>query len=239
MARRNGISSPAEEVVLRADCGSLLARVVLCDDQEIFRFGLRTVIDAEPDLRVVAEFNSAAAMFARADQLDYDVVIIGQRLLCTRDDEFLRAACRCGAVLILAESDSELELVRSLRAGVRGYLPRGLSTARLLDGIRTLGKDEPAFDPVVARHLLHYLIDGVREPARTVLDQLTERQRTVALLAADGLTNEEIATRLNVSQATVKSHMTAALQRLSIHNRIQLVILIRNEMISNETIREA
>jgi DNA-binding NarL/FixJ family response regulator len=232
MTRRTDTSPPSAGVLLRqVSSGKIAVRVVLCDDQEIFRFGLRTVINAEPDLRVVAEFDNAATMHACSDQLEPDVVIIRQGLLRGPDDEFLRLVCRSGAVLILAETESELELVRSLRAGVRGYLPRGLSKARLIDGIRTLARDEPALDPAVARHLLRYLTDGVREPARTVLDQLTERQRAVALLVADGLTNEEIAAQLFVSQATVKSHITAVLRRLSIHNRIQLVILISNEMI--------
>jgi DNA-binding NarL/FixJ family response regulator len=206
--------------------------VAVCDDQEIYRVGLRTVIDTHPDLTVVAEVDNIQGVYSLIDSVACKVVVVRQRLLDGLDDDSLRTLCRSTVpVLILAETESEIELVRALRAGASGYLPRGLAVSRLLDGIRTLAKGQPALDPAVARHLLRYMKDGVREPAKTVLDQLTHRQRDVALLVADGLTNEEIAIRLRVSQPTVKCHITAILQRLNIRNRINLVILINHDRV--------
>ena len=135
------------------------------------------------------------------------------------------------AVLVLAESESELELTRALRAGARGYLSRRLTALQLVEGIRALARNEPAFDTILTRHLMRYLTE---EPPKTdargsrgsPLDRLTERQRAVAVLVAEGLSNSEIASRLYVSQGTVKSHLATVMRRLNIRSRTQLAILL-------------
>ena len=184
---------------------------------------------------VVGEVDDVQDACSLADRECPAVVVVRQGLLEGREDEALQELCRRGAVLVLAESESELELVRSLRAGARGYLLRRIAAPRLLDGIRSLARDEPALDPSVARHLMGYLTAGdagrvAARSARSLLDRLTERQHAVALLAAEGLTNDEIAARLFLTQATVKSHLTAILRRLDINNRIQLAILVNRDV---------
>jgi DNA-binding NarL/FixJ family response regulator len=211
-------------------------RVLLCEDHEIYRVGLRVLIEGEPDLVVVGETEDVWDACALAGRVSPQVVVIRQGLLEGHEDAALGEICALGgAVLVLAECETELELVRALRAGARGYLARRLAAPRLLDGIRALARDEPALDPAVARHLMRYLTDGQRDTsgvanARVLLQRLTERQRAVALLAAEGLTNDEIAARLYLTQATVKSHLTAILRRLSIHNRTQLAILVNRDV---------
>lgn len=136
----------------------------------------------------------------------------------------------CHAVLLLADVESELDVVHSLRAGVRGYLMRGSSRSRLVDGVRLLATDgAAALDPTTTRHLLQFISQAAEEPTRTLLDVLTDRQRAVALLAADGLNNQEIAQNLYLSQATVKSHLAAILRRLGLRSRIQLVVMINDD----------
>jgi DNA-binding NarL/FixJ family response regulator len=210
--------------------------VLLCEDHEIYRIGLRVLIEREPDLVVVGEVVDVASACSLADRVDSQIVVIRQGLLLDAPQESFRALCRRDrAVLILAESDSELDLADALRVGVRGYLSRWVAAPRLIDGLRALSKDELALDPAFARHLVQFLTNGPTGPAEippqlTALTQLTERQRAVALLVAEGLTNGEIAARLYVSDATVKSHITAVLRRLGIRSRIQLAIFINNNI---------
>lgn len=210
----------------------VLLRVLICEDQEIYRVGLRALIDDAPDLTVVGEAADVPSACALADRFDPHVVLVRHALLPHPEPgPGLGELVRRGAVLVLAESESEADLVHALRGGARGYLSRRLAAPRLLDGIRAVARDEPALDPAVARHLVHYLTDDVTRggAARTPLEQLTDRQRAVALLVAEGLTNAEIAARLYLSQATVKTHLTAVLRRLNIHGRTRLAVLINHD----------
>ena len=136
------------------------------------------------------------------------------------------------AVLVLAEAEteSEPELVDILQAGVRGYLPRRSGAQRLVDGVRALARDEAALDPAATSHLVRHLTAGpTPRPALRALDRLTDRQRDVAALVAQGLSNEEIAGRLFLSLATVKSHLTASMRRLGVRSRTELAILVTRE----------
>lgn len=211
-------------------------RVLLCEDNEIYRIGLRALIELEPDLVVVGEVVDAASACSLADRVDPHIVVIRQGLLQHVQGESVSELCSRGrAVLILAETESELDLAEALRAGVRGYLSRWVAAPRLVDGIRALSKDELVLDPAFARHLVQFLTAGPTGPAEippqlNPLSRLTERQRAVALLVAEGMTNGEIAARLFVSDATVKSHITAVLRRLGIRSRTQLAIFVNNNV---------
>jgi DNA-binding NarL/FixJ family response regulator len=198
--------------------GPELVRVLLCEDNEIYRIGLRSLIELEPDLAVVGEVVDVTAASALAAVSEETV-----SALCRRDR----------AVLILAETESELHLAEALRAGVRGYLPRWVAAPRLIDGIRALSREELVLDPAYARHLVNFLTTEPTGPVEIplqlgALTQLTERQRAVALLVAEGKTNGEIGATLSVSKATVKSHITAVSRRLGVRGRIQLAIFINN-----------
>jgi len=213
-----------------------LVRILLCEDQELYRLGLRVVLDSQPDLAVVGEVRDLPAAIAVADQDDVQIVVVRQALV---DCTLVRELCRRGtAVLVLADIGAapEPELVKALRAGVRGYLSRRLAAQRLVDAVRALARDEAALDSAVAGHLVRFLSDdsgrdGQAPAESNALDRLTERQRDVAVLVAQGLSNDEIARRLFVSQATVKSHLTVVLRRLEVRTRTQLAILVnRHEL---------
>ncbi|MGC5225294.1 response regulator [Micromonospora sp. DT81.3] len=133
-------------------------RVLLCEDHEIYRIGLRVLIEREPDLVVVAEVGDVASACALADRVQPHVVVIRQGLLQHGETESVGALCRPDrAVLILAETESEHDLAEALRAGAKGYLSRRVAAPRLVDGIRALSKDGLALDPTFARHLLQFL----------------------------------------------------------------------------------
>ena len=213
-------------------------RVLLVEDQQIYLAGLRALLESDPAVEVAGEVSSAEAAVAVLEQTPGVVVVARQGLLHDPDDdpeyEPVRQLCARGAaVLVLAESDSDLDLARALRAGARGYLSRRLTTTQLLEGIHALARNEPAFDSLVARQLVSYMADqqprhAAPGPSRSI-EQLTERQRAVALLVAEGLSNEEIAARLFVSQATVKSHLGTMMRRLDVRSRTQLAILVNRD----------
>ncbi|MGC5220989.1 LuxR C-terminal-related transcriptional regulator [Micromonospora sp. DT81.3] len=208
--------------------------MLLCEDHEIYRIGLRVLIEREPDMVVVGEVGDVASACSMADRVDPHVVVIRQGLLQHVQAASVSALClRDRAVLILAENESEHDLAEALRAGARGYLSRRVAAPQLVDGIRAVSKDGLALDPTFARHLVQFLTSEPTGPAEIpaqlgALTRLTERQRAVALLVAEGMTNGEIAARLFVSDATVKSHLTTVLRRLGLRSRTQLAILVNN-----------
>jgi DNA-binding NarL/FixJ family response regulator len=207
-----------------------LVRVLLCEDQEVFRLGLRVVLEAEPDMAVVAETAHLAGALSEADRMRTQVVVVRQGLVDEASLPVLRHLCDRGtAVLVLAEPgcDAETELVDVLQAGVRGYLPRRSAAQQLVDGVRALARHEAALDTVATDQLVRYV---TAPPApggsERVLDRLTERQREVAELVSQGLSNDEIASQLFLSLATVKSHLTTVMRRLGVRTRTQLAILV-------------
>ncbi|MGY1707251.1 LuxR C-terminal-related transcriptional regulator [Geodermatophilus sp. SYSU D00697] len=211
-----------------------LVRVLLCEDQEVFRLGLRVVLEAQPDMAVVAETSHLPEALAVAEGVATQVVVVRQGLVAGATLPVLRTLCeRDTAVLVLAEPDADVDgrLVEILQAGVRGYLPRRAAAQRLVDGVRALARHEAALDPTATRHLVRYLSDpgALLGSEERPLDRLTERQRDVAELVAQGLSNEEIACRLFVSLSTVKSHLTASMRRLDVRTRTQLAILVNRD----------
>jgi len=211
-----------------------LVRVLLCEDQEVFRLGLRVVLEAQPDMAVVAETTHLPGAIAAVDGVGTQVVVVRQGLVGGATLPLLRDLCDRGtAVLVLAEpaEGAESELVEVLQAGVRGYLPRRSAAQRLVDGVRALARHEPALDSTATSELVRYLTcPAARDSsAARALDRLTDRQREVAELVAQGLSNEEIAGRLFLSLATVKSHLTASMRRLDVRTRTQLAILVNRD----------
>lgn len=212
-----------------------LVCVLLCEDREVFRIGLRVVLEAEPDMAVVAETSHLPEALEAAEGEGTVVVVVRQGLVAGDALPLLRTLCRRNtAVLVLAEpeTESEPELVEILQAGVRGFLPRRSGAQRLVDGVRALARHEAALDPAATSHLVRHLTSGPQPrsaPEPRALDRLTYRQREVADLVAQGLSNEEIAGRLFLSLATVKSHLTASMRRLGVRSRTELAILVTRE----------
>jgi DNA-binding NarL/FixJ family response regulator len=207
-----------------------LVRVALCDDRELYRLGLRVVLESQPDIAVVAEHGRLPD--AAAGTGGAQVVVVRQGLVGCAALPLVRSLCTAGAaVLVLAEPCGGASLVEVLRAGVRGFLPHRSPATQLVDAVRALARHEAALDPAATRQLVHHLSSPAPRPAtgRRALDRLTERQQDVAQLVAEGLSNEEIAARLFVTLATVKSHLTASMRRLDVRTRTQLAILVNRD----------
>jgi DNA-binding NarL/FixJ family response regulator len=209
-------------------------RVLLCEDQEVFRLGLRVILEAQPDIAVVAETSHLADALEVDDGPGTQVVVVRQGLVGCSGLPLLRDLCeREMGVLVLAGTGNgpDSEMMDVLQAGVRGFLPRRAAASRLVEAVRALARKEAALDAAVAGQLVRYLTGNAAQAgaAGHALDRLTERQREVATLVAEGLSNEEIAHRLFLSPATVKSHLSAVMRRLDVRTRTQLAILLSRD----------
>ncbi|MGY1605891.1 MULTISPECIES: LuxR C-terminal-related transcriptional regulator [unclassified Geodermatophilus] len=199
--------------------------MLICDDHEVLRHGLRAVLRWAPDLVVVAEAADADAALTLAAELRPEVTLVGLGTQGPAIPDLVRALTATGTrVVLLGEAGSGGDMVEALRAGARGYVHTTVSSDRLVEGVRAVLRGETLLDATVTGELLHQL-DGSRPASQpTNGNPLTARQQAVSELVAEGLTNAEIAARLQVSRATVKGHITVALRRLGLRDRTQLAI---------------
>ena len=201
-------------------------RVLICDDHEVLRHGLRAVLRRIPGLSVVAEADCVGEALALAARVRPDVTLVGLDGQGPLLQDLVRQLTGMGVrVVLLGEVGAGSDLVDVLRAGPRGYVHTTVSQQRLVEAVRAVAQGETVLDASVTGELLHRLDDGPRSPGdRSGHGPLTARQQAVAELVAEGLTNAEIAARLQVSRATVKGHITVALRRLGLRDRTQLAI---------------
>ena len=202
-------------------------RVLICDDHEVNRHGLRAVLRRIPGLSVVAEAASVGEALPLAATARPDVTLMGIDGQGAALPGVVREMTGTGTrVLLLGEAGAVSDLLEVLRAGARGYVHAAVSSQRLIECVRAVARGETVLDADVTGELLHRLDDVVRsedgEPRGH--GPLTARQQGVAELVAQGLTNAEIADHLQLSRATVKGHITVALRRLGLRDRTQLAI---------------
>jgi DNA-binding NarL/FixJ family response regulator len=208
-------------------------RVVLADDQDLVRAGLRLMIDRAPGLTVVGEAATGGdavrvAREARADVVLMDIRMPGlDGLAATRriaaDDSL--AGVR---VLILTTFEADEYVFEALRSGASGFLGKGARPDVLIDAIRTVARGDSLLSPSATRGLIaRFLLLQDSEPVQPspLLAGLTDREREVVALVADGMSNAEIARQLTLSPLTVKTHANHAMTKLGARDRAQLVVL--------------
>ena len=203
-------------------------RVLICDDQEVFRHGLRAVLRQIPGVCVVAEAACVGEALPLASTARPDVTLMGVDGQGPVLPDLVREMTGTGTrVLLLGEVGAASDLLEVLRAGARGYVHAAVSSQRLIECVRAVARGETVLDANVTGELLHRLDDVARsgdDGQPRGHGPLTARQQAVAELVAEGLTNAEIAERLRLSRATVKGHITVALRRLGLRDRTQLAI---------------
>ena len=219
----------------------MTVRIVLADDQALLRKGFRMILETEDDLEIVGEAADGADAVRLVGLYKPDVVLMDVRMPVLDGIEATReitAAPGDGEtrVLILTTFDLDEYAFSALRAGASGFLLKDVPPAELVSAIRTVARGDAVVSPRITRRLLeeyaHTLPDlagdGAGSPGapseHPALAQLTEREREVLLAVADGLSNAEIAQRLYVSEATVKSHVGRLLSKLGLRDRVQAVV---------------
>jgi DNA-binding NarL/FixJ family response regulator len=205
-------------------------RVVLADDQALVRAGFRALLDAQDDIEVVGEASDGDEAVRLVRRLAPDVVLMDIRmpgtdgLAATRaiaGDERLSDA----RIIILTTFELDEYVFEAIRAGASGFLVKDTEPVELLRAVRAVADGDALLSPGVTRRLIGEFANKTREsrPAPT-LDVLTEREREVMALVAEGLTNDEIAERLYVSPMTAKTHVSRAMTKLGARDRAQLVV---------------
>ena len=203
-------------------------RVVLADDQEMVRAGLRMLVDFQPDLEVVGEAADGLEAIDVVTRLRPDVVLMDVRMPRCDGIEASRrvlAAVPEVAVVVLTTFDEDASLAEALRAGVSGFLLKTAPPEQLLHAIRTVAAGNGLLDPAVT---LRVIASSARSPApdpaaAARLATLTARETDVLRLVADGLTNAEIAAALYLGEATVKTYLSRMLTKLDLRDRVQAV----------------
>ena len=203
--------------------------VVLVDDQDLMRAGLRLILEGAPDIEVIGEAHEGAEAVALVKQLDPDVVLMDIRMAGIDGVEATRRIAQLGLrsrVLILTTYDLDEHLYDTIRAGACGFLLKTAPSHQLLETIRAAACGDTVLAPSITRRLLERFVHSATPSAAAArLEGLTAREREVLELIARGLSNEEIAAALFVSAATVKSHVNTLFRKLEVRDRVQAVIL--------------
>jgi DNA-binding NarL/FixJ family response regulator len=203
-------------------------RVLLADDQELIRSGLRTVLEAEGGFEVVAEAADGREAVAHAQRLKPDVVLMDIRMPEMDGIEATRAIAATAPetrVLVLTTYDLDEYVYAALTAGASGFLLKSVPTAQLVQGIRVVADGVALLAPSLTRRLVERFLAAPPDGSPQALRGLTEREVEVLTQIARGLSNAEIAATLFVSEATVKTHVNHLLAKLQLRDRVQAVVL--------------
>ncbi len=207
-------------------------QVLLVDDQALVRAGFRVLLETAPDIEVVGEAADGNEAVAAALDLRPDVVLMDIRmpymdgLLATRRILELMAE-RAPRVVILTTFDADEYVYEALRSGASGFLLKDADPENLIEAVRVVAAGDALLAPSVTRRLIAEFASRpeVRQARPRQLEDLTEREREVLTLVAQGLSNEEIADRLVISPTTSKTHVSRILMKLGARDRTQLVVL--------------
>jgi DNA-binding NarL/FixJ family response regulator len=207
-------------------------RVLLVDDQSLVRMGFRMILEAEADITVVGEAGDGAAAISMTAALRPDVVLMDVRMPGVDGIDATAAITAAGGpakVLILTTYDLDRYVYAGLRAGASGFLLKDVPPADLLAAIRTVADGAAVLAPSTTRRLIDRFAPLLPDPERTtrrdsLLQALTDREREVFLLLAQGQSNREIASELFLSESTIKIHVGHILAKLNLRDRVQAVV---------------
>lgn len=205
-----------------------MIRVLLADDEVLMRTGISMILDAEPDIEVVAVVDDGSAAVASAEELRPDVVVMDVRMPVMDGVEATRrivgsdpATDGVPAVLVLTTYHVDEAVRSSLRAGASGFVLKDAAPDELVAAIHAVAKGEAWLDPAVAKRLLAEFKGRPESPLPNSeqITRLTQREREVLVLLAHGLPNKAIADHLFISEATVKTHVSRVLMKMGLHDR--------------------
>jgi len=210
-----------------------MIRLVIADDQALVRDGFCSILNREPDIEVVAEAADGAQAVAAVTRTRPDVALLDVRMPVMDGLQATRrilAAPGAPRVLMLTTFDADEYVYEALRGGASGFLLKDIRSGQLVEAVRTVAAGQSLLSPTITRRLIErFILVGPATPASArqsrELGELTPREREVLLLIAEGLSNAEIANRLYLSEATVKTHVNRMLTKLGLRDRVQAVVL--------------
>ncbi len=208
---------------------SYVIRVVLVDDQELMRVGFRMVLGAQEDMEIVGEAGNGQEAVDLAESLRPDVVLMDVRMPVLDGVEATKLITERGLakVLVMTTFDLDEYALSALRNGASGFLLKDTPSVQLVSALRSVASGDAVVSPSVTRRLLDRFLGSAGGELRdaAMLEVLTDREREVLLLMAQGLSNTEIARKLFLSEATVKTHVGRVLSKLDLRDRVQAVVL--------------
>lgn len=207
--------------------GARTIRLIVADDHAIVREGIKRLLQAEPDIEVVGEAGDGVAAVDLAQSLKPDVVCLDvsmPRMNGVEATRRIKASLPDVGVVILTMHEDEDYVFELVKAGASGYVLKRASARDLVDAVHAVAGGHTFLHPMIARRLVSdHETSNNRDEERRRFDGLTERERQVVRLIADGLTNKEIAERLHISVKTVETHRTHIMEKLDLHDRAHLV----------------
>jgi DNA-binding NarL/FixJ family response regulator len=204
-------------------------RVLVADDQALVRRGFQMILEGQHDLDLVGEAEDGLQAIERTHELDPDVILMDIRMPNLDGVEATRRLVDSNTrarILVLTTFDLDEYVYAAIRAGANGFLLKDVQPADLAAAIRVVAAGNALFAPTATRRLLERFAavpTGTPTGGRS-LDDLTEREREILRLIANGLSNAELATHLHLSETTVKTHVSSMLRKLGVRDRVQAVI---------------
>jgi two-component system nitrate/nitrite response regulator NarL len=202
-------------------------RVAVADDHPMFRAGVVASLREVDDIEVVGEAGDAAAALALArrelpDVMILDIAMPGSGLTAARE---IAAACPATRIVMLTVSEDEDDLLAAVKAGASGYVLKGAGAGELVSIVRSVNAGEVYVAPALAWGMLREM----QTPRTSPFDELTEREREVLELVAQGLSNQEVGDRLGLAEKTIKHYMTNILGKLQVRSRVEAALLVARE----------
>jgi DNA-binding NarL/FixJ family response regulator len=203
--------------------------VLIADDQDLVREGLRMLLTAEPDLTVAGEAGDGSQALAQARLLDPDVILMDVRMPRMNGIEATGRLVQGGSrarILMLTTFNLDEYVYHALKAGASGFLLKDATREQLTGAVRAVSAGDALLAPAITRRLIEDFCRGPAPstPAADAAGRLSERELGVVRLVAQGQSNAEIAARLYLSQATVKSHIARILSKLDLRDRVQIAV---------------
>jgi len=209
-------------------------RVLVADDHPVFRDGLRALLGSTPDTELVAEAATGEEAVAAASEQQPDVVVMDLHMPGLNGIEATQQIVQTSphlAVLVLTMLDDDESVFAAMRAGARGYLLKGAGQEEILRGIRAVASGEAIFGPAIAERVLDYF-SAPRPPEP--FPELTERERELLELVAQGRSNQEIARHFVLSPKTVRNHVSNIFTKLQVADRAQAIVRAREAGLGRE-----
>ena len=212
-------------------------RILLADDHTVMRNGLRLLLERQPNLTVVGEASDGRETVRAAESVSPDVVVMDIAMPNLNGIEAARQITATRpetAIVILSMHSDESYVIRALKAGARAYLLKDSAEGDLIAAIHAISEGKSFFSPAISRILVEdYMRQLEQQHVEDTYELLTAREREILQLLAEGKTNKEVASMLNLSVYTVETHRTHILQKLNLHNVPELILYaVRKGIIS-------
>ena len=199
-------------------------RIVLVDDHELVRIGLKSLLERHPQFEVVGEAGSAREALEQVESLKPDVVVMDIRLPGTSGidacEQIVNQFPETKVLMLTSYAEDEM-LFSAIRAGASGYVLKQIGSEDLIKAIESVGRGEALLDPAVTQRVFQEVRRAVKEEEASAFAHLSQQEKHVLLLVSEGKTNREIAKNLFLGEGTVRNYVSSILSKLSVNNRAE------------------